>query len=793
MASYLRGGNQQINADSGSSTMKFGIGQAVPRTEDARLLTGGGRYTDDVSLPGQTYASFVRSPHAFAAIGSIDAADALAVPGVLAVYTVADLDADGLGPLPCLSGLKQRDGSPYVGTPHPALCKDFARHVGDPVAMVVAETPEAARDGAELVMVDYSDRESVTGTAEALEPGRPLVWDAAPNNLCFDWDTGDEAAVAAAFAKAARVVDLEIVNNRVVATPMEGRACVAGVEAETGRLQIYVTSQGVHSLRKQFAKIFNLPESQFHVLTTDVGGGFGMKLFNYPEYVACLFAARRLNRPVKWTSERTEAFLTDDHGRDHVSKARLALDADGHFLGLRVDTTANLGAYLSNYGPFIPTDAGSSMLVGSYKTPAVYVRVKGVFTNTQPVDAYRGAGRPEAAYLLERLIDHAGRVTGLGAAEIRRRNFIPTAAMPYATPMGQVYDTGDFIQNLEDGLILADVAGLPARKAAAKARGKLRGLGLSTYIEACSGGGPEQATVQVNGDGRVVLLIGTQTNGQGHETAYKQILADRLGVAPEDVEVVQGDSDRVTWGSGTGGSRSVPVGGSALAEGAAKVVKTATPIAADLLETAAIDVEFAEGRFTVVGTDRSVSLKEVAAKAAADGGGVAFSEMARWTPPASTFPNGCHVAELEVDPDTGVVEVVRYSVVDDFGTVINPMLVVGQVHGGVAQGLGQALQERVVFDPDSGQLLTGSLMDYQLPRAADMPPITVKLNCVPSTTNMLGMKGAGEAGAIGAPPAIINALVDALSEFGVTHIDMPATPHAVWSAIQAAKTQMAAE
>ena len=778
--------------------MKFGIGQAVPRTEDARLLTGGGRYTDDVSLPGQAYAAFVRSPHAFAAIGSVDASDALAQPGVLAVYTVADLDAENIGMIPCQAVLKQRDGSNYVRTPRPALARGVVRHVGDPVAMVVAETLEAAREAAELVMVDYEDRDSVTGTLEALEPGRPQVWDAAPNNLCFDWDTGDEAAVEAALAGAHRVVELELINNRVVANPMEGRACVAGVESGAdggpGRLLIYVTSQGVHALQKQFARILNEPDERIRVLTTDVGGGFGMKLFNYPEYVACLFAARRLNRAVKWAADRIEGFISDDHGRDHVSKARLALDADGRFLGLRVDTVANLGAYLSNYGPFIPTDAGSAMLVGSYRTPAVYVRVKGVFTNTQPVDAYRGAGRPEAAYLLERLIDHAGRVTGLGPAEIRRRNFIPPGAMPYATPMGQVYDTGDFAQNLEDGLILADMACLPARKAEAKARGRLRGAGLSTYIEACSGGGPEQATVQVNGDGKVVLLIGTQTNGQGHETAYKQILADRLGVPPEDVEVVQGDTDRVTWGAGTGGSRSVPVGGSALAEGAAKVVKAATAVAADLLETAEVDVEFIDGRFAVVGTDRAVSLKEVAAKAAEGGaGGIAFSEMARWTPPASTFPNGCHVAEVEIDPATGVIEVVRYSVVDDFGTVINPMLVIGQIHGGVAQGLGQALQERVVFDPDSGQLLSGSFMDYQMPRAVDMPPIEVKLNSVPSTTNMLGMKGAGEAGAIGAPPAIINAVVDALSDLGITHIDMPATPETVWAAIRAAETRMAAE
>ncbi|HEY0835336.1 MAG TPA: xanthine dehydrogenase family protein molybdopterin-binding subunit [Azospirillum sp.] len=776
---------------------KFGIGQAVPRTEDARLLTGRGRYTDDVSLPGQTYAVFVRSPHAHADIRGVDADAARQAPGVLAVYTVADLDADGLGPIPCQFSLKNRDGSPYRTTPRPALARGRVRHVGDPVAVVVAETLDQARDGAELVMVDYDDRPAVTGTAEALEPGRPLVWDDAPANLCFDWEAGDEAAVDAAFARAAHVVALDLVNNRVVANPMEGRACLGAVEADSGRLLLYVSSQGVHGMQKQLAKeIFHRPESDFHVITTDVGGGFGMKLFMYPEYVVSLFAAQKLNRPVKWTADRMEGFVSDDHGRDHVTHVELALDNDGHFLGLRVGTIANLGAYLSNYGPFIPTAAGTAMLVGSYRTPALYAHVRGVFTNTQPVDAYRGAGRPEAAYVIERIIDHAARTLRLDPAELRRRNFIPPEAMPYATPLGQTYDSGDFRQNLEDALAMADVAGLPARRAEAKARGKLRGTGISTYIEACSGGGPEQATVEILKDGRAILMIGTQSNGQGHETAYKQILADRLGLAPEDVEVVQGDTDRVSWGSGTGGSRSVPVGGAALAESARRIVEKGTGLAAEMLEAAAVDVEFRNGAFAIVGTDRSVSLKQVAEKAAgpdAGMGAVAFSERARWTPPASTFPNGCHVCEVEVDPDTGMVEIVRYTVVDDFGVVINPLLVKGQVHGGVVQGIGQALHERVVFDPDSGQLLSGSFTDYGLPRAGDVPFIEVKLNCVPSTTNALGMKGAGEAGAIGAPPAVINALVDALSEYGVTTVDMPATPAYLWELIQQHRTRAAAE
>lgn len=773
---------------------KFGIGQPVPRTEDARLLTGQGRYTDDVSLPGQAFAAFVRSPHAHAMIRGIDSSAALEAPGVLAVFTIADLDGENIGPILCAVRPKNRDGSDSVSPVRPALARGRVRHVGDPVAIVVAETDLAAREAAERVMVDYDDLPSVTDMAVAMEPGRPSVWDEAPDNRVFDWGMGDEAAVAAAFATAARVVELDLVNNRVVANPMEGRACLAAVEEGSGRLVLYVSSQGVHGLRKQFQTIFGLPEERFRFITTDVGGGFGMKIFNYPEYICCLFAARRLNRPVKWRAERTEGFLSDDHGRDHITKARLALDAEGHFLALRVDTVANLGAYLSNYGPFIPTDLMAPMLVGSYRTPVLYARVQGVFTHTQAVDAYRGAGRPEAAYVLERVVDHAARAIGMDPAELRRRNFIAPSAMPYATPLGQTYDSGDFDRNLTDALSLADRDGFAARRSAAAARGRLRGLGLSTYIEACSGGGPEQATIEVAADGRVILMIGTQTNGQGHETAYKQILADRMGVAPEDVEVVQGDTDRVSWGSGTGGSRSVPVGGAALAESATKVIAKAGEVAADLLEAAAVDVTFVDGRFSIVGTDRSVTLKQVAARAAEQAGGpVAFSEMARWTPPSNTYPNGCHVCEVEVDPETGSVTVERYTVVDDFGTVINPLMVQGQIHGGVAQGIGQALQERVVFDPETGQLLTGSLMDYQLPRAVDVPPITIKLNCVPSTTNALGMKGAGEAGAIGAPPAVINAVVDALSPLGVATVDMPATPFSLWTLIQAHKTAAAAE
>jgi carbon-monoxide dehydrogenase large subunit len=773
---------------------KFGIGQAVPRTEDARLLTGRGRYTDDVSMAGQAYAYVLRSPHAHADILAIDTADALEVPGVLAIYTGADLEADGIGTLPCQVPLRQKDGSLLKTPPRPALAIDRVRHVGDAVAVVIAESIDAARDASELILVDYADRPAIVEPGRALDPDAAQVWDEAPGNLCFDWEKGDAAATEAGFAKAARVVALDLVNNRIIPSSMEGRACLAAYDAAADKFTFYVSSQGVHGLKAQLANdIFKLPPNKFHVLTTDVGGGFGMKIFNYPEYILTLYAARKLGRPVKWTSERGEAFLSDDHGRDNLTHIEVALDENGKFLALRVATVANLGAYLSNFAPYIPTDAGVAMLAGVYTTPAIHVAVKGVFTNTNPVDAYRGAGRPEAAYALERIVDAAGRETGLGPAEIRRRNFIPPEAMPYTTVMGKTYDTGDFRRNLEDALAIADWDGFEARRDDARAHGKLRGIGLSTYIEECAGGGPEQATVEVRGDGKVTVLIGTQSNGQGHETAYTQIVSDRLGIPAEDITIVQGDSERVVWGSGTGGSRSIPVGGSALSDSARKIIDKMRAKAAEQLEAAAVDVEFKDGNFTIVGTDRGMSFREVARASAPTESDLAFNEKARWTPPASTFPNGCHICEVEIDPDTGVIQFVRYVVVDDFGTVLNPMLLAGQVHGGVAQGVGQALYENCVYDPESGQLLSGSFMDYCLPRADQLVSVEFKFNTVPSTTNALGMKGAGEAGAIGAPPAVINAVVDALADLGVRHVDMPATQEKIWRLIQADRVAAAAE
>ncbi len=779
---------------------KFGIGQPVPRTEDARLLRGQGRYTDDIVLPGQLHLHVLRSPHASARILGIDAAEAREAPGVHAVLTAADLAAAGIGDIPCLTPVRNRDGSEMANKARPVLAADHARFVGDPVAAVIAETPEQARDAAELILVDYAELPSSTDMVRA-RSGGPAVWDDAPGNLCFDWQKGDAAAVDAAMAAAHRVVALDLVNNRLVPNSMEARVCLADHDGDTGRSRLWVSSQGVHFIRRAIAGVMGLKEADLQVLTGDVGGGFGIKIFLYPEYVLALFAARRLGRPVKWTSDRSEAFLADDHGRDNLTRAELAVDRDGRFLGLRVTTRANMGAYLSNYGPYVATEAGTNMLSGVYTVPAVHVRVEGVFTNTTPVDAYRGAGRPEAAYVIERMADAVADELGLDPAEVRRRNFIPPDAMPYRTPLKHVYDSGDFAKNLEDALVRADYAGFPARRAAARKHGKLLGIGMATYIESCSGGGPEQATIQVAGDGRITVLIGTQSNGQGHETSYKQLLADRLGVPLEAVTIVQGDSDRIGFGSGTGGSRSIPVGGAALAETAAKVIETAKLKAADLLEAAAVDVEFTVdadgGRFAIVGTDRRVSFQEVAraaAEAAGTGtGGLAFDEVARWTPPAATFPNGCHVCEIAIDIDTGVPTIERYTVVDDFGTVLNPLLLAGQVHGGIVQGIGQALLENTVYDPDTGQLLTGSFMDYGMPRADVVPFIDFHLNRVPSTTNALGMKGAGEAGTIGATPAVINAVVDALSEFGVRHVDMPATPQVLWRLIHGRDSRIAAE
>ncbi len=769
---------------------KFGIGQPMRRSEDPRLLKGGGRYTDDVSAQGQAQGYFLRSPFAHAEIRSIDTAAAAAMPGVIGIVTVADLDADGIGELKCYAPVKNSDGSDQVLPPRPILARGRVRHVGEPVALVVAETIEQAKDAAEAIEIDYESLPAAVDPAATLNG--PAIWDQAPNNLCFDWEFGQKDQVESLFAQADRVIRIDLVNNRVVASPMEARCCNAEWNAAEERFVFYVSCQGVHMLRDMLANdIFKLPPEKFLVRSTDVGGGFGMKLFMYPEYPATLYAARKFGRPVKWTSERTEAFISDDHGRDNVTTVELAVDKDARFLALRVDMIANMGAYLSNFGPFIPTMAGGAqMLNGLYTLQGVYERVRGVFTNTQPVDAYRGAGRPEAAFNVERIVDHASRVLGIDPVELRRRNYIPPSAMPYETVTGVTYDSGEFTRNLEEAAQIADVAGFEARRRESAAKGKYRGLGIATYVEACAGGEDENADVRVGRDGKVTVYVGTQTNGQGHETAYKQIIAEHLGVEPDQVTIVQGDTDLVRTGNGTGGSRSVPVGGAAIRDGSLKIQEKAKLRAADLMETAAVDIAFADGRFTVVGTDRSMTLSEIAAKGEAE---IAFEERGSFTPPSATFPNGAHIIELEVDGDTGEVEILRYTVVDDFGRVLNPLMVAGQVHGGIAQGLGQALLEHAVFDPESGQLLSGSFMDYAMPRAIDLPFVNFKYNEIPCTTNPLGVKGAGEAGAIGAPPAIINAIVDALSPLGVEHVDMPATPQKLWQIIHTRQQRQAAE
>jgi aerobic carbon-monoxide dehydrogenase large subunit len=778
---------------------KFGIGQPVKRVEDQRFITGAGQYTDDISLPNQAHGYVLRSPHAHARILKLDVAAAKAAPGVLGVFTGTDLAADGVGSMPCLAPVKNRDGSSPTYPPHPCLVGDRVRHVGDYVAFIVAESLEQARDAAELIEIDYEALPSVTGTAEALEPGRPLVWDDVPGNQCFDWEMGDDKATAEAFAKADHVAAVDLVNNRVAVASMETRNAIGRYDPADGRYTLWAGTQGSHTIRQIITggKVLNLTEADLRVVTPDVGGGFGMKLFLYAEYVLVIWAAKQVGRPVKWSGERGEAFLTDTQGRDHVTHAEVAMDKDGKFLAWRFETTANLGAYLSNYATFIPTAAGSGMLAGVYSTPSVYVRVKGVFTNTTPVDAYRGAGRPEAAYVVERLVDKAARQLGLEPEELRRRNFIRPDEMPFRTALGLVYDSGDFAKNMEDALAIIDKPGLPSRKQAALRRGKLLGLGIATYIEQCGGGSDEMAQIRFDTDGAITLMIGTQSTGQGHQTAYAQIIADGLGVPLDRITVVQGDTDIVTSGRGTGGSRSLPVGGVSTLRAVEQVIERGRKIAAHLMEAAEPDIEFKDGTFAIAGTDRTMSLTAVVQAGlqgnVPPGMDAGFDETARWAPPAGTFPNGTHAVEIEVDIDTGTPQITRYVVVDDFGTVVNPLLLAGQVHGGVGQGVGQALLEGVAYDPDSGQPLTGSFMDYGMPRADHLPEIEFSFNVVPCKTNPLGIKGAGEAGAIGAPPAVINALVDALAPYGIEHIDMPATPRRIWELLQSALPRAAAE
>jgi carbon-monoxide dehydrogenase large subunit len=781
---------------------KFGIGQSTTRVEDPRLLTGGGRYTDDTKLGGKVARAYVlRSPHAHAAIRGIDVSAAKGAPGVLLVLTGEDVKKAGFGDLPCLIPIQNRDGSQRGDTPRPMLAQGRVRHVGDPVALVVAESLDQAKDAAELIDIDYEALPSVVDTLGAAQKGAPLVWDDIKGNECFDWEMGNRQATDEAFAKADRVVKLRIVNNRVVVNSMEPRGAIAEYDETSDRSTLWVSSQGVSVIQPYVADmVLKIGEAKLRVRTGDVGGGFGMKIFVHPEYPMVVWASRLLKRTVKWIPDRQEAFQSDVQGRDHVSFAEMALDKDCRFLGLRVTTYAALGAYLSHYSAFIPTMAGTGMLAGLYQTPAIYVNVKGMMTNTVPTDAYRGAGRPEAAYLLERFVDHIARETGLTPDEIRARNLVTPQQVPWTTALGDVIDSGNFEVVMRKAIDRADWKGFAARRAEAKKRGKWRGIGLATYVEKCGAGAPDTAVVKFNEDDSLTAYIGNQTNGQGHETLYTQILSDKFGIDSSKIHIVQGDSDVVPAGM-TGGSRASPVGGTAMVGVSDKIIAKGKLVAATVLEASAGDIEYRDGYFSIVGTDRRLSLFD-AARAARDprnlpeGGTPGLDDEFMREATAATFPNGCHVCELEIDPDTGTVEICRYTVVDDFGAVMNPLLLMGQVHGGIGQGVGQALTEHTVYDNDTGQLLTGSFMDYALPRADVVPHVHFNLENSPCTTNPLGVKGAGEAGAIGAPPSVINAIVDALyPETGIMHIDMPATAHAIWRAIQAARggTKVAAE
>ncbi len=770
---------------------QFGVGQAVRRKEDNRLLTGGGRYLDDVTLDDQAYAYFVRSPHAHATINEIDVSAAKSAPGVIAVFTAADLEKDKIGGIPCLAVLTNRDGSKMAQPPHHLLASGRVRTVGDAVAVVVAETRKQAKDAADLVMVDYEILPAVaeTGTAQST---KALVWDDVPHNRVFDWQNGNKDAVDAAIAKAAHVTKIDLTNNRVVVASMEPRGALGQYDKKSGRYTLHTPCQNVHMMRDIVAGALGAEADQVHVLSPDVGGGFGMKVFVYPEQCLVPWAAKKVGRPVKWTSERTEAFITDTQGRDHITHAELAMDKDGKFLGLKVENISNMGAYLSNFAPMVATMAGTGMVTGLYDIPAAYVHVVGVFTNTVPIDAYRGAGRPEASHIIERLVDTAAYELGLDPAEIRRRNLIPESKLPYKAALGPNYDSGNFVKNMDDAMKLADWAGFEKRRAEAAKQGKLRGIGMACYVEAAAGAPNENVELVFEDDGSVTVLIGTLTNGQGHATSYSQVLEDMLGLPFDKINVVQGDTDRVKTGGGTGGSKSMMLGASALKHASEKVIEKGKKIAAHLLEAAEADIEFGDGVFSIVGTDRRLTIAEVATAAKdqaklPQGMEAGLDTMAGSDVNSGTYPNGCHVCELEIDRDTGNVALLNYVVVDDFGKVINPLLVAGQVHGGIVQGVGQVLLEHCIYDAESGQLVTGSYMDYAMPRADNFPAFKLDFNEVLCKTNPMGIKGAGEAGTVGALGCVTNALVDALKDLGVRHVEMPATPERLWRMIAEAK------
>jgi aerobic carbon-monoxide dehydrogenase large subunit len=763
---------------------EFAIGQSVSRFEDPRLLKGGGRYVGDMVLPGMVFGYVLRSPHAHARIRSIDTTKAKAAPGVLAVLTGADWRASGWGDLPVPGGLKRRDGSVFR-PPYPALVADRVRWVGDYVAFVVAETYLQALDAAELIAVDYEPLPTVVSTAEASAAGAPRVWDGCPDNIGFVQLFGDKAATDAAFTKADHVVKHCLMINRVTAASMEPRGCLGDYNAAEGRYTIYTTLQRVHPFRAELSPILKVPESDIRVVAGDIGGSFGMKSAVYNEVALVLLASKVVGRPVKWVSTRSESFLCDAQARDNVTEAELALAKDGTFLAMRAKVVASIGAYLQTGMPAFTGNIGT--LAGVYRIPAMHADVTAVFTHTNPVRPYRGNGRPEAAYVIERLVDLAADELRIDPAELRRKNYIPPDAMPFKTALTFTYDSGEFEKSMDMALELADVRGFERRRTEARKRGKLRGIGLSNTIERAAAGGFEAAEIRFDKSGAATLLAGSVTQGQGHETIFKQIMCDRLGVDPDEVHYIQGDTDQVFVGEGTGGSRSATLGGSAVDIAAQRITTKGKAIAAHLLQLDTADVNFADGVFSSPKTNRTLTIKEVAQEAMEPTRlpkdmDVGLIATATYVAPVQNFPNGCHICELEIDEETGEVEIVRYSVVDDVGTVINPLLLKGQIVGGVAQGVGQILMEDIQFD-GHGQILTGSFMDYAMPRATDISAVEVKSNPVPTATNPLGVKGAGEAGCVGAMPAVANALVDALSHLGIRHIEMPATPERLWRAI----------
>jgi len=766
---------------------KYGTGQAIRRVEDQRFLTGTGRYTDDIVLPGQAYIQFFRSPYAHGSIRNIDVSEAREAPGVLAVYTADDLTAAGIKDLHGAGSPPSSLTPPRAPLQQRPLARERVRYVGEPVAAVVAESVKAARDAVELIYLDVDELSAAVTPLQALADDAEQIHEEYPGNVFSILEYGDREATERVFASAAQVVKLDILNNRLAPTALEPRGC--NISFADGRLTVYQGCQGVHNIRDRLAESLPLEANDIHVICPDVGGGFGLKYFLQCEPVVAAHAAMHIGRPVKWTADRSESFLADTHGRDHASHAEMALDADGRALALRVTVRATFGAYTSQVGPIIPW-FGASMTPGVYDIPTVYVDVFNVITNTVPVDAYRGAGRPEAAYLIERLMDKAARQCGLPPDEIRRRNFIAPDNFPYQTATGQSYDSGDYARLMDSAIARADWAGFARRKADSEARGMLRGIGMSYYVEVCSGLGAEASQIRVEENGRITALFGTQATGQGHETSYAQMVADTLGVDMSLIDVVEGDSDKAPAGYGTVGSRSMAIGGSSIILSAERMIEHGKEMAAEMLEAAVADIEYGSGDFIIAGTDRRVSLTDVG-KASWDDSrrpeGVAPGLLSseKFTPEAGTFPNGCHVCEVEIDPETGVTDILRYTVEDDVGVVINPLILEGQIMGGVAQGLGQACGEHAVYDPESGQLLAASFLDYPMPRADWVPGIDFGYQEVRSPRNPIGIKGAGEAGTVGAAPAYINAVINALSARGIDHIDMPATPLRIWQLLHA--------